>query len=140
MRLQVVPPRASVLAVRAAVICMGPRQYHHRAYTPEELTFAMDVPSFDMPVEPLLPSERYKWPQTLCSGKKLFECTYIRCTPPKCTQNTQELLSASAADVRSDSEAKRHCDLGRWKYDERGCYSVVATDWRESGLGRSPSA
>jgi len=96
--------------------------------------FAMDMPRFDMPVEPLFPRERCKWLQ---SRKRTTEYTYTHCTLPTYTHSTQELLSASTGDVCLGSEAKRRCDLWPWKYAERGCWSVVAIDWRESGLGRS---
>jgi hypothetical protein len=114
---------------------------HHKARALGNLTFAMGMPRCDMPVEPLLPRKCCKWIQTLCSDERVPEYTYTHCILPTCTRSTQELLSASTADLRLDREVKRPCDLRPWKYAEQGRCFVVATEyWSESGLGWRLSA
>ena len=111
-------------------------ELHHNTHVPENPTFSMGMLRCNMPVEPLLPRKCCKWIQTLCSGERVSDDTYTHCTLPTCIRNAQELWSASPANLRSDREVKQSCDLRPWKYAEQGRCSVVAMDWKESGLGR----
>ena len=98
----------------------------------ETLTFATRMLGFDVPLEPFLPRECYKWLQTGIG--RAAKHTYTRCILAKCTNDTQKLLSAL---MRLDTEAKRRCDQRPWSSaEQRKCEralgrsrSVVSTAW-----------